>query len=112
MEDTKKYILIGIYTEVLIVKKLPTNLNLAFWVEMYFDQNGEVAIEVRILNNKKPVVGGQAAFSIKDHTKLIPVPFRDIPISIEAEGMLTFQMREKGGRWKTVKKIPLKLANK
>ena len=106
-EDTSKRILIGLYSENILVRDFPANLLLAFYVQFYADRNGNMTIELRILQNRKLLVGGASEIVIKDHTKIVTVSFVKIPVRVNGKGMLVFQMKEKDKRWKTVKKIPI-----
>ena len=108
VEDTKKFILIGVYSENILVSEYSVPFNLSLWVQGYGDRNGEVTIEVRVLLNKKPIVRGEAVLIIKDYKEIVTMTFAAIPIRVEGDGMLTFQMREKDERWKTIKKLRVK----
>ena len=107
IENTGKYIIIGAYSGNILAPAFPVGLVLSIWSQFYADRNGEMNVELRVLANKKEVTRGEGKFQIDDYKELVTSVFNGIPLQVQGEGMLTFQIREKNGRWKTFKKISL-----
>ncbi len=108
IHNTGKHIIIGAYSDNISVPAFPVELNLSIWSQFYADRNGDMNVEVRVLANKKEVTRGEGNFQINDYKALVTSVFKDIPLQPQGEGMLTFQIREKNGRWKTFKKISIR----
>lgn len=107
VEESKKYILIGVYPENILAKAFPTQLSLSLWVQMYIDRNGEILFDFRVLYNKKQIMKGEAGAEVGNYKEIITLPITPIRINAEAEGTLSFQFREKGQRWKTIKTVEI-----
>ena len=108
IEDTGKHIIIGVYPETIVVPEFPAGLLLCIWAQLYLDRDGELDVQLRVLENKKEVSRGSAKFRITNHKEVLTTTFREIPVRVISGGVLTFQMREENGKWKTFKKIPIR----
>lgn len=108
-ENTGKLILVGVYQENILVTKFPTQFRLAAWAEIRVDRNGDIPIEFRILRNRKPLVHGGGILNVRDFTQRVAFTTPPMPIELDSECALSFQLRETGQKWHTLKKLAVKL---
>ena len=107
IENTGKHIIIGAYSNNISVPAFPAGIVLSIWSQFYADRNGDMNVELRVLANKKEITRGLGRFQINDYKELVTSVYNGIPLQVQGEGMLTFQIRVANGRWKTFKKIPI-----
>ena len=107
-EDNGKHLLLGVYPTDILFPDFPTKSNLVLWMQLYVDRKGEFGVEFRIQKDKKSISHTNATMSVKDHLQPVTIALALPPIEIDGECTLSFQIREKNKRWKTVKELPVK----
>ena len=107
IENTGKYIIIGVYSSNIVAPAFPAELLLSIWSQFYVNRNGDMDVELRVLANNKEITRGTGKFKITNYKEIVTSVFNGIPLQVQGEGMLKFQIREKNGRWKTMKKMPI-----
>ena len=107
-EDTGKHLLLGVYPVDVLVRDFPATIALVLWMQLYVDRNGEYEVEFRTQNDKKSISRTKATMNVKNHLHPVTIALPSAPIEIDGECTLSFQIREKNKRWKTVKEVPVK----
>lgn len=106
-EDNGKHLIIGVYPNNMLVPKFPATLAPSLWIQLYLDEENETAIEFRIVQDDGKVLGcGSGVLPVslaQPATTILPPSL----IEIQKKCVLSFQIREKGKRWKTLKKVPV-----
>lgn len=106
-EDNKKHLIIGVYPNNILVAKFPATLAPVLWTQIYLDQEKETDIEYRVKQDDNKIL--VAGSGVVPKSPLQPATFT-LPhavLEIQKACVLVFQIREKGKRWKTLKKIPV-----
>lgn len=109
VEDTRKHLLIGVYLNDVVVSQFDAALIFRLWVQFYPDKEGDLSLEVRMKGtaiDKSPLFRGIINIDKKDELATLRLP--QMPIIVTREGELEFQIREKGKRWKTAKRISVR----
>lgn len=105
-EDNGKQILIGVYSEDIIVSSFPAQLNLAMWLQCKAENSGEVNFDFRALRDgNDEIFKGSAKIQVPTADKLLSIAVTPLIVQIISPGTLTFQVRQHQGRWQTVKKM-------
>lgn len=88
-EDNGKALLIGVYTEDLVVQKLPTQLRLSFWIRLTGMDRGKYDITLRFdfPGSESFSVEGKAEITEPNETDNLV--FVGIPATINEEGDIT-----------------------
>ena len=109
-EDSGKHLLLGVYPIDALVPDFPTTIALVLWMQLDVDRNGKFDVEFRIQKDKKIISSLRATMKVKSHLHPATISLPPVPIQIDGECILSFQIREKNKRWKTVKRLPVKKA--
>ena len=109
IERTGKPILVGVYLDDIQVLDFPVTFGLETWLQFYVDADGKTTIEFRFLKDRKPFIRGGTNFNVEDFRKSISMVIPAVLIEMDGPGTLSFQMREKGKKWRTLKKYPVRL---
>ena len=108
-EDTNKHLLIGVYPEDIVVKQFAAPVILRLWLQFYPDKDGDLSLEIRMKGTaigKSPLIRGVINIVDKDKIATLSVP--PMPIILEREGEIEFQIRGKGKRWRPVKRLSVR----
>ena len=100
-EANGKHIIIGVYPHDMLVRS---------WVQFFVQHRGEVKIEFRTRVKAQPKKRARfalATFNIEDPSKMNTLTLPPVPVEINEQGLLLFEVREKDGRWKKVREIPI-----
>lgn len=109
-EDNGKQIVIGLFAGDIKVSRLPVDLRLAFLVRGKSSKKGPNNIELRLLDsNNSPIVEGQSELNVQKPNSLFSMSMPPVIVQIVPEGVMKFQMRQPGTRWKTVQETLIKL---
>ncbi len=109
-EATGKHIIIGVYPHDMLVRSFPATIAPALWVQFFVQHRGEVKIEFRTRVKAQPKKRARfalATFNIEDPSKMNTLTLPPVPVEINEQGLLLFEVREKDGRWKKVREIPI-----
>ncbi len=107
-EDSGKYILIGVYSDNITVPRFPFDMTLAFWISAVPHKEGEIVCQWRLRHDKVGDLSmSEGKIAVIEKEKASIMPLRRVPVQLPQEGILSLQLREKGGRWRTVKNIPI-----
>jgi hypothetical protein len=106
-EDNGKLILIGVYGGNIGLPRFPATLILALVLDAESKQPGSTTLSARVRMGRKVIAestgrvetfaAGSALISISG------IVLRDL----EKEGILKFEIQKNGGRWETVRAMPL-----
>ena len=107
-EDNGKHLLLGVYPADVLVSDFPTTIALVLWMQLYVDTTGEFDFEFRIQKDKKRISRTKGTLNVEDHLYPATITLPPALIEIDGECTLSFQIREKNKRWKTVKELPVK----
>lgn len=108
-EDTHKHLLIGVYLDDIVVEQFDAPIILRLWLQFYPDTDGDLHLEVRMKGtaiDKSPLFRG--VLDIADKDKIATLRLPPMPIILNREGEIEFQFREKGKRWRPVKRLSVK----
>ena len=108
-ENSGKDIIIGVYAENIIVPKFPANILLCLWTQFFLNRNGDIPVSFRIQKNKTDLFFYKGMLQVNNYKKIGTMRFPGIPLQVNAEGVLVFQMKEEKKKWITIKEIPIKL---
>jgi hypothetical protein len=105
-----KETLVGVYQTGIAVRSLPWTSNICLWMAVIWNGEGDVDLEVRVLDPKNRQVaealGKARAIQQGKETSLT---FRGLSVRIETEGPYLVQWRAVGGIWETVKTFSVAL---
>ena len=108
-ENNGKDIIIGVYIENIIVLKFPANVLLALWTQFFANRNGDILASFRVQKDKNNLFFAKGVIQINDYKKITTMRIPGIPLHVDAEGMLVFQIREEKKKWITIKEIQINL---
>lgn len=107
VENTGKYLLIGVYVSNVLVRDFPSRLPLTFWTEVEPAKTGEFSAEMRVINvdDSSVLMNGQINFKFaKVATSAIAVP--RISVEFQKPGSFEFQWKLDGtADWLAVKRF-------
>ena len=113
-EKSNKDILIGVYSNELIIHKKPARLRLSVFVLVDVLEIGETEFEIRLdgpdgpsENSIKGVFEGAQSTSSRHR---IGLPFKSFVIVLASDGDLLVRFREPGKRWRTIAVLPVRIA--
>lgn len=109
IEDTGKHLLIGVYLNDIVVSQFDAPIVLRLWVQFYPDKDGDLSLELRMKGtaiDESPLFRGVINIADKDGLSTLRLP--QMPIFLKRAGEIEFQIREKGKRWKTAKRMSVK----
>jgi hypothetical protein len=111
-EVSGKFLLIGVYTNEINFKNIPTNFSAQFWVEAEpWINDGDMEFEIRIdVPGKKAVRQNSLSMAVK-REDLANIIVRAAGLPIKKEGYLTFWIKKKGGRWQKLLSTKIGLLN-
>lgn len=111
-EDNGKHILIGVYP-IDILADFPAMVSLVAWVQLELPgADQEILVEYRVLFNKSVVAAASGSIATVRPNMLATTVLPPVPIELTKKGILKFQIREQGGRWKTLKMLHVKPKDK
>jgi len=109
-EINSKETIVGVYSAGMIAPVLPWQALVCIWMTVIWSGDGNLNLEVRILNPRQDQVGlvsGTAqAMWIGMESALT---FRGLALQIGMEGVYTIQWRPAGGNWDTIRQFPIYL---
>jgi hypothetical protein len=106
-EILSKETIVGVYNSGLVVPQLPWAALLCLWLTVIWSGDGALPIAVRVLNPGNKEVGSQQGDGIATFQGLeSTLTFKHILITIEMEGVYTFQWKVGTNEWQTVKQLP------
>jgi hypothetical protein len=111
-EVSGKFLLIGVYTNEINFKNIPTNFSAQFWVEAEpWINDGDMEFEIRIdVPGKKAVRQNSLSMAVK-REDLANIIVRAAGLPNKKEGYLTFWIKKKGGRWQKLLSTKIGLLN-
>ena len=110
-EDNQKHILIGVYSNDIVVRTLPSNILIGIYIIAETTGVGTVPIEILLEitgSEYKTILKGAVEILKKTNTKQttgIPVP--RLPVSIEKDCELTVKLKQYEDDWKVIRTIPI-----
>jgi hypothetical protein len=108
-EDNGKLLIIGVYTNDIIVINFPVNLLLTVVVGFNVDEPIETDFELKISHDGRLLSAMRGHFNLEKSSitglQKMPLP------NISGPGELQFAMRFGDGEWQTIRKIPILSAN-
>lgn len=108
-EDNGKHLIIGVYPNNMLVPEFPANLAPSIWMQLYLDQDKDTEIEFRIRQDDGKILGRGTGVLPMSRTQPATTSLPPSLIKVQKACVLSFQIREKGARWKTLKKVPVEL---
>ena len=113
-EKSNKEILIGVYSNELIIHKKPARLRLSVFVLVDVLEIGETEFEIRLDGPDGPsenAIRGvlEGAHNTSPRHR-IGLPFKSFVITLASEGDLLVRFREPGKRWRTIAVLPVLIA--
>ena len=118
-EDSGKAIIIGVYGDNVALKRFPSNLVMAMWIEIEvskIDPSEEFDLELRVvvsdMDGTQKHEAAQAFAILFDQSGELATAsdsrfkttlmVNGVPVTITEEGSLDVSIRQKGGRWKKI----------
>ena len=107
VEKSGKHVLVGAYLDTIQVPSFPAAISLMLWMQFYADEEGDLPLEVRVLKDNRPLQTMDGDIHIADPGQINTLRVPTATLDLKGPGELAFQFRERGKRWKTVKRIPV-----
>ncbi|NJO32437.1 MAG: hypothetical protein HC869_04210 [Rhodospirillales bacterium] len=108
MEDNGKHIIIGVYSNDIIISPLPAIMMIMVWLQLDDIIEPVESFEFRANLNKNEFASGTFEVSVPAG-KRATVSLGRFPLRIESEGDFSFDIRyANGGRWKNATTIQVK----
>ena len=108
-EDNGKSILIGVYTEAILVNQSPAKLGLSFRIEVMPPSAGNFVVEFRLIGHPKDVqIFTTKVNLVFPRSELRGVGLTGIPITLQVPSRLSLQWKQDGYEWETIKEIGVK----
>src|SRR6185436_1737323 len=110
-ERNGKYLLIGVYGGNLVVQSFPTDVVLSLWMLAHPKTTGRTQVRVRVVGpQESTLVEGGLEFNLKDTTKAAILALPGMPLQVQTEGKLRFEMTARGQKeWTPIKTITVEL---
>jgi hypothetical protein len=111
LEVYNKETIVGVYATGISLPSLPWFIYVCVWMAVIWSGEGEVGLEVRILDPKFTEIGQtQGRAHAAQQGRESSLTFRGVIFTVETEGIHTIQWRAANGGWETIKSIPIALA--
>lgn len=107
-ENTGKQILIGVYTNNVMVSRFPSTIQLMFLLRATAKERGRFPFEVRLLHGKTAISTLSAEINVADQHDLLSLATPRVAVQIDKQATLKFQMREPNEKWKTLLKLNIR----
>ena len=108
IEILAKETIVGVYTGGIIIPALPWAATLCLWTTVIWSGDGDLPIEVRVLDPRQQQIAEQKASGTATMQGAeSTVTFRGIFFIIEMEGMYTFQWKTGTQDWQIIKQLPV-----
>jgi hypothetical protein len=108
MEQNNKAILIGVYNGTMVVPGFPSDILLAWWIQIRAEELGKHELEVRVLKDGNSTLL-RASIAIEINApgwSTLPLP--RAPIQLQGPGHLELEMRIKdGGKWDVISELDI-----
>lgn len=110
-EDNGKEFLIGIYSGTIATKSLPRTLTLSFWIPTEVTNPGEYNVQFQLLNTDNKIVQTTPAIkmTIPQDNFGASIVLGKIQIKVPKPGTLKLMGSVDGGKWISIKKIPIEV---
>jgi len=109
LELNNKAMLIGVYNGAMVVGGFPSDLRLAWWIQIFAEQPEKYDLEARVLKDgNSTLVRAQLVVDIKTSgwSSIILPP---APIQLQSSGRLDLEMRLKdAGKWDTIATVDVR----
>jgi len=107
-EILSKETIVGVYSAGITIPDVPWVIMLCLWMTVIWSGDGELPIEIRVLNPRHSQVAeqrgvGRAVFQGLEST----ITFRNLFITMEMGGVYTFQWRAGDGDWEMARQLPV-----
>jgi hypothetical protein len=110
IETSYKETVVGIYTTGIGVRSLPWFAFVCVWMAVIWSGDGEIALEVRVLDPTFKEIGQTQGLAHAIHQgRETTLTFRGLSFSIESEGTYTIEWRVQNGSWNLIKAVPVVL---
>jgi hypothetical protein len=107
-EDNGKDIIIGVFTDNIIVPLLPTFMRLAFWVPCRVLRPGNVSLQFRLSSANGDILLMTPQVSAEARTgKYLIIRLPGIFVSLNHPGTYSLELRQGDGKWETAGTIDL-----
>ena len=112
-EDNGKLILIGVYPANIVVSKFPARVRVTVWMAIETPQD-RIEFNFRIIDgNNREMAGAEAdlrAVNAPKDASTLPasIVLPVMPLEFTEDTTLSFQIREPGKRWKTIRQMPVR----
>ena len=109
-EDNGKFMIIGAYAAELIVSEFPAPLVLSAFIPFEAEKKESFDLEFQVL------IDGQRVYKASGRIEVVSgepplidaLPILRILMTLNGEGTIEFQAREKDKEWETVRRLPVK----
>jgi hypothetical protein len=107
-ENNGKHILVGVYGVNIGVARFPVNMRLSWWIVVRPNRIGAHKAEFRILGPRDAqLIAGQMDMNIKETNKNAILRLDNLPLQLQAEGELQFQIKFAEADWLTIKRMDI-----
>jgi hypothetical protein len=108
IEILQKETIVGVYTGAIVVPSLPWAAMLCLWLTVIWSGDGQLPIQVRVLNPRQAEVGTQQDTGTAMLQGMAStITFRGLFLTFEMEGTYTFQWKPGAGEWETMRQLPV-----
>jgi hypothetical protein len=108
IEILSKETIVGAYTAGIIVPRIPWVASLCLWMTVIWSGDGQLPIEIRVLNPLQVQVGNQQGIGtaqLRGHQSTIT--FRGLFFTVEMEGTYSFQWKAGTAEWRIARQLPV-----
>ena len=110
LEVSNKETIVGVYPVGVSVPFFPWFANICIWMPVIWSGDGELYVEVRILDTAKEqigIVGGNATAMWSGFESSLT--FRGLSVTLNMEGFHSVEWRAAGGAWQHLRHFPVYL---
>jgi hypothetical protein len=111
-EASGKDIIIGVYSGAIVVGSFPTNILVSLYVPVTFQRSGTgtVLFQVRGPHGVE-LINGSVPLEVFSVTEMGAITIVGMPLQVQTQGELDFQLKAPDGDWESVRKVVVRLPN-
>ncbi len=106
-EKSNKYIVIGIFSDLIKVQEMPARIPLAFFMEFFPVPMGTLNIWLRLTLPGGDMLEIRVLANVHDNSRALVIPSPRIEVNIEQEGQLQIDVKFDDGDYSTVATVQI-----
>lgn len=107
-EILSKETIVGVYSAGMVIPSVPWAVTLCLWMTVIWSGDGQLPLEIRVLNPSNAQVGEQKGIGIATFQGFqSTLTYRSLFFTIDMEGIYTFQWKAGDHEWQTIRQLPI-----